>query len=85
MVLGTAKLRHIKSTLWPTTSERCLKRNYEEIHDRFLPDQVHRESQLKFGWTEEKCIEMESWHRRITPTVYPERNSRDVKDNGISY
>ena len=29
------------------------------IHDRFLRDQVYRESQLAVGWTEQKCIEMD--------------------------
>ena len=29
------------------------------IHDRFLRDPVYRESQLKIGWTEQKCIEMD--------------------------
>ena len=60
MVLGTAKLRHRKSTMWPTMRGRdCLKRNYEGIHDRFLRDPENRDSQLKIGWTEEKCIEMD--------------------------
>ena len=35
------------------------KRNYEGIHDRFQRDRVYRDSQLKIGWTEEKCIEMD--------------------------
>ena len=59
MVLGTAKLRHKKSTMWPTTRGRCLKRNYEGIHDRFQRDPVYRDSQLKIGWTEQKCIAMD--------------------------
>ena len=25
------------------------------------------------------------WHRRITPTAYPEMNFRDIKDSGISH
>ena len=39
--------------------KRCIKRNYEEIHDRFPRDPVYRDSQLKIGWTEEKCIAMD--------------------------
>ena len=39
--------------------KRCIKRNYEGIHDRFLRDPVYRDSQLKIGWTEEKCIAMD--------------------------
>ena len=33
--------------------------HYEGIHDRFVRDQVYRDSQLKIGWTEQKCIEMD--------------------------
>ena len=33
--------------------------HYEGIHDRFLRDPVYRDSQLKIGWTEQKCIEMD--------------------------
>ena len=45
--------------------KRCRKRvdsqteHYKGIHDRFLIDQVFRESQLKIGWTEQKCVEMD--------------------------
>ena len=38
---------------------RCLKKKFYGIHDRFQRDPVYRDSQLKFGWTEEKCIEMD--------------------------
>ena len=38
--------------------KRCLKRNYEGIHDRFLRDPVFVIRNSKIGWTEEKCIEM---------------------------
>ena len=70
MVLGTVKTEaqkqyHIAVNAW----KRCRKRvdgqeeNYEGIHDRFLRDQVyrdsHRDSQLKICWTEQKCIEMD--------------------------
>ena len=30
--------------------------HFKGIHDRFLKDQVYRESQLVIGWTEQKCI-----------------------------
>ena len=45
--------------------KRCCKRvdsqceNFTGIHDRFLRDQVYRESQLAIGWTEQKCKEMD--------------------------
>ena len=52
---------HIACNAW----KRCCKRvdsqaeHYKGIHDRFLKDQVYRESQLAIGWTEQKCIEMD--------------------------
>ena len=36
---------------------RCLKKKFGGIHDRFQRDLIYRASQLKIGWTEEKCIE----------------------------
>ena len=33
--------------------------HFTGIHDRFLRDQVYRESQLAIGWTEQKCKEMD--------------------------
>ena len=39
--------------------KRCVKKNVDGIHDRFQRDSVFRDSQLKIGWTEETCIEME--------------------------
>ena len=44
--------------------KKCRKRvdgqeeHHEGIYNRFLRDQVYRESQLKIGWTEQKCIEV---------------------------
>ena len=38
---------------------RCLKKKFEGIHDRFQRDSTYRDSQLKIGWIEEKCIEMD--------------------------
>ena len=55
------KQYHIAFNAW----KRCRKRvddqdeHHEGIHDRFLRDQPHRESQLKIDWTEQKCIEMD--------------------------
>ena len=37
----------------------CIKKNFDGIHDHFLRDAENRDSQLKTGWTEEKCIEMD--------------------------
>ena len=66
MVLGTVELKHRNSTVSPSTRGRDVAKrvdgqeeHYEGIHDRFLRDQVFRDSQLKIGWTEQKCIEMD--------------------------
>ena len=39
--------------------KRCIEKNYEGIHDRFQRDPVYSDSQLKIGWTEEKCTVMD--------------------------
>ena len=45
--------------------KRCCKgvdsqgEHFKGIHDRFLRDQVYRESQLAIRWTEQKCMEMD--------------------------
>ena len=66
MVLGHGKTEeqkeyHIAWHAW----KRCCKRvdsqgeHFTGIHDRFLRDQVYRESQLAIGWTEQNCKEMD--------------------------
>ena len=39
--------------------KRRIKKNFSGIHDRFQKDLRYRDSQLRIGWTEEKCIEMD--------------------------
>ena len=39
--------------------KRCIKKNFDGIHDGFQRDPVYRDSELKIGWTEQKCIEMD--------------------------
>ena len=39
--------------------KRCIKKNFDGIHDRFQKDLICRDSQLKIGWTEEKCMPMD--------------------------
>ena len=62
--------------------KRCRKRvdaqeeHYKEIHDRFLRDQVYRESQLKIGWTKQKCIEMDELPARSHVPSFQKRNSK---------
>ena len=38
---------------------RSTNKNFEGIHDRFKKDLMYSDSQLRIGWTEEKCIEMD--------------------------
>ena len=80
-VLVAAKLKNRKSTKKRSTRGRvdAQEEYYKGIHDRFLGDQVYRESQLQIGWTEQKCVRWTNWHSKITRTVYPERNSKDTK------
>ena len=59
---------------------RCRKRvdaleeHYKWIHDRFQRDSENRESHLKIGWTEQKCIEMD----KLAQEDHTYRLSRDV-------
>ena len=39
--------------------KRCIKKNFDVIHDRFQRDPEYSDSQLKIGWTEDKCIGMD--------------------------
>ena len=60
MVPGMAQLRHRKRISWPTmrggdVSKRNLKEFTIVSNDRFQRDSTNRDSQLKTGWTEEKC------------------------------
>ena len=57
MVLDTAKLKNRKSTILPGMRGRDAARELTLKDDRFLRDQVYRESQLAIGWTEQKCID----------------------------
>ena len=38
---------------------RRIKKNFDGIHDRFQKDLICRDSQLRNGWTEEKCIDVD--------------------------
>ena len=43
---------------------RCLKKKFEGIHDRSQRNSTYRDSQLKIGWTEEKCAPIwTNWHK----------------------
>ena len=43
----------------PPKSFDAQEEHHKGIHDRVLRDQVFRESQLKIGWTEQKCTEID--------------------------
>ena len=48
--------------------KRCIKKNFERIHDCFQKDLTHCDSQLRFFWTEEKRIGMD--HRKCSPIAH---------------
>ena len=70
--------------------KRCCKKvdsqgeHFTGIHDRFLRDPVHRESQLAIGWTEQKCKEWDEFAKEKTSHIISlQRKRKDTKDNGI--
>ena len=75
MVLGTVKLRHRKSTMWPTTRERDVS---NEIMKEFTI--VSYETQYivirnsKLAGPRRSAPEWTKRHRKTSPTIYPERN-----------
>ena len=64
--------------------KRCMKKNFDGIHDRLQQDSVYRDSQRKIGWTEEKCIKMDKLAQEDTPTGHPLRSERYKKNWKIS-
>ena len=59
MVLGTVKLKHRNSTISLSTRGRDVA---EELATRknITKEFMYRDSQLKIGCTEQKCIEMDN-------------------------
>ena len=62
------------------------KKKFDGIHDRFQRESKCPDSQLKIGWTEEKCIEMD----KLAPENHShcpssEEYERYKKKNGISH
>ena len=51
-------------TLSNNLRKRCIKRNFEGIHDRFLKDPVFRECQLEHDLSEEVCIQMDKYAQK---------------------
>ena len=84
MVQGTVKLKHRSSFfIAHNARKRCIKKNFKGIHDRFQKDLRDRESQLKVGRTEEKCIEMNELAHKDLPVAHQLRSLRDVRKTGI--
>ena len=49
----------IKNFIAHSLRKRCIKKNFEGIHDRFQKDLTFRDSQLRIDRTEEVCIQMD--------------------------
>ena len=92
MVLGTLKLKHRNSTITPSTrgkdvaNELTAKKNItKEFTIVFFETKFSVIRNSKLAGPSRNPSKWISWHRRITHTVYPKRNSRDTKDSGISH
>ena len=60
MAIDMGRLKNKETIMLPIIlRKRCIKRNFEGIHDRFLKDPVFRESHLEYDRTEEVCIQMD--------------------------
>ena len=60
VAIDMGRLKNKETIILPIIlRERCIKRNFEGIHDRFLKDPEFRESQLEHDRTEGVCIQMD--------------------------
>ena len=81
------KQYHIAFNAW----KRCRKRvdgqdeHYEGIHNRFCETQYIVIRNSKLAGPSRSASKWISWHKKTTPTLYPEMNSRDIKNSGISH
>ena len=92
MVLGTVKLKHKNGTISLSTRRRDVakeltaRKNVTKEFTIVLYETkyiVIRNSKL--AGPSRSASKWISWYRRITPTVHPEMNSRDIKNSGISH
>ena len=84
MVLGTVKLKHRKSILWPTTRRRDVSKRIMKKFTIICNETksfVIRSSKL--AGPRRSASQWINWHRKTTPIAYPEMNSRDIKAIGI--
>ena len=60
MATDMGRLKNKETIMLPIIlRKRCIERNFEGIHDRFLNDPEVRASQLEHDRTEEVCIKMD--------------------------
>ena len=92
MVLGTVKLKHRNSTISPSTRGRDVAKELtarnnitKEFAIVFYETKYIVIRNSKLAGPSRSASKWISWHRRTTPTVYPEMNSRDIKNSGISH
>ena len=65
--------------------QRCIKKGFEGIHDRFQNDPIFRESQLSIDRTEEVCIQMDKDAQKdFTYRMSQDENFRYKKNWWIS-
>ena len=57
MVLGTAKLKHSKSTMWPTMRGRDVSKEFTIVSHEI--QYIVTRNSNNIGWTEEKCTAMD--------------------------
>ena len=66
MAIVMGKLTHKRDTSSPINlRKRCIKKNFEGIHDRFQKDFKFRDSQLRIDRTEAICIQMDEVAQKI--------------------
>ena len=86
MVLGTVKLRHRRSILWPTTRGRDVsKKIMMEFTIASNEIQFFGIRNSKLAGPRRSSSQWINWHRKTTPTAYSVRNMRDIKNIGISH
>ena len=92
MVLGTVKLKHKNGTFSPSTRRRDVAKELtarknitKEFTIVLCETKFFVIPNSKLAGQSRSASKWIIWHRRITPTVYPEMNSRDFKNSGISH
>ena len=79
MAIDMGRLKNKETIILPRIWERCIRRGFEGIHDRFLKDPVFRESQHEHDRTEEVCIQMDKTRRKISPIEWRKKSTFDTE------